>query len=454
MAEQKKKRATARDMAAAFYEGYSYDTFTCELLTPTGKRTTIDDAACELCRMNPDISLPVAMDTAKVWVRNNPARQFDGLKKRIESLSSAYTDHDAGAIDRYAERCGLDAYEARRIRLWLYQVMGRGILRGEKTDNMLVISGLAEGTGKSSFFDGISRVLCGKGAAPVTTLDKDKDLSILLATTPIVYIDEIDKVLSKADVALLKARITETGDTVRAPYDRDARRRDYCAVWGATTNETKPLPEGEREGRRYWVIRPPEGRKLSFTGSCEIEAMLREAARLTLHEMLIAGILAQNGGELVVTDLYDPQTTVGKNWIETDEEAAETRARNASLKSEGAPTLAIVAALSAIRRMAPASWERPFRTRDVCAAIETGDGRAMGLDGVSWSAPRAQGREIARLLRARLATKCHRWNGEYVRGVTPHKIAEEFASELTSGEAVGEVPETVPEATNDPFHFV
>lgn len=409
----KRKKATARDVAGAWYDGFSYDTFTCELLSPQGERVTLDDAAAALCRAHPDVSLTQAMDAGKVWVRNNPARQFDGLRRRVEELANSYTPADAGAIDRYAMRCQFDAYETRRLHLWLYQICGRAMIRGEKTDGMIVLAGAAEGTRKTTFFDAISRALCGRDAPKVTALGKDKDLDILLTQAPVVVIDEIDRILTKTDVAELKMRITQPGSTVRAPYDRDAKYRENAAVFGATTNDTKPIPAGEGEARRYWVIHPT--RTIAFESTAEVTQLVREAAHNTLAELRAHA------------DDYDRLTTTGKIWVESLEDERETARRNGDLKVDDAPSLAICAAIDAIARRAPVYWETVFPLATVYTAIETGDGRAIGIDGLLWAPPKSQASAISRLIRARKIRNTHRINGCVKKGLTFADLATEFS---------------------------
>lgn len=407
------KRASARDEATAFFEGWRFDSFSRKLISPDGESVTMDDAGARCVRACGEVSLNLACETACAWVKCNPERTFDGLTARVRALAAAYTDADDGAIEAYAARCGFDAYEARRLTLWLYQVCGRAIKRGEKTDGMLVLTG-SQGIGKTSFFDGISRALIGAGAAAYT-FSAGKDGEILLATAPIVVIDELDRVLRKSDVAELKEKITATQSCVRAPYDRDPQTRLNCAVFGATTNDAAPIPAGEGEARRYWVIRAR--RRLAFLNDDEPVAMMREAA----HEVCAA--LDEVG------EAYDVARVDGKKWVTTADEDKETSRRNASAKCADGATIAIAAAIAALGSVtAGEEGAALFGLKTLAAVIETGNAAPLGF-AVEWKAPRASASDIRRLIAARCERQA-RWTGRgTLNGYSLSQLASEFGAE-------------------------
>ena len=404
------KRASARDEATAFFESWRYDAFSRKLITPDGEAVTMDDAAAQCVRACGEVSLNLACETACAWVKCNPERTFDGLTERVRALAAAYTDADAGSIAAYADRCGFDAYEARRLALWLYQVCGRAIKRGEKTDGMLVLTG-AQGIGKTSFFDGISRALIGAGAAAYA-FSAGKDGEILLATAPIVVIDELDRVLRKSDVAELKEKVTATQSCVRAPYDRDPQTRRNCAVFGATTNDAAPIPAGEGEARRYWVIRAR--RRLAFLNDEEPVAMMREAAHAVCAAIDAVGAA------------YDAARVNGKLWVTTAEEDAETARRNSSAKCADGATIAIVAAIAALGRFTEGvEGAALFGLKTLAAVIETGNAAPLGYV-VEWKAPRASASDIRRLIAARCERQARWTGGVTVAGYSLSQLAREF----------------------------
>lgn len=397
-----------RAAAAAFFDGYTYDTFTDTMCNPAGERVALDTAAAECARLC-GVSLNMATEAANVWVRNNPGVQFDGLTRRVLALAAAFTDADRGAIDRYCERMKFDAYEARRVHLWMYQVCGRALKRGEKTDGMLVLTG-GEGYRKTAFFDAISLAISGEKAAPYNPAgDKDSDLT--LAQRPVVVIDEIDKIIRKLDVAEIKTRITATSSFIRAPYDKGAKMRLNAAVFGATTNDPKPIPAGEREARRYWVVRVTEK---VFISAQEAASMMREAAHTTKAALDKVG------------DAYQLDLPAGKVWVATDEEETETAQRNGALKNEDAAAIGIATACAALDTWKNADVAYPARAWAV--AIERGTSAALGgVPTIEWDVPQCRAADVARLLSARLSRTYQRTATGTRAGYTLTQIRSEFA---------------------------
>lgn len=411
----KKPKEKNRNVAAEWFKAWRFDTFTRRFFNPDGVAFTLDDAAAQCCRACEEMTLNAASEAAVVWVKNNPTRQFDSLTERVQELAAAYTPADDGAIAAYAARCGLDEYETRRLTLWLYQICGRAIKRGEKTDGMLVLTG-PQGAGKSQFFDGIARVLTGTGA-PAYSFAAGKDGEILLASAPVVVIDEIDRVLRKSDVAELKTRITATQSCVRAPYDRDPQTRLNCAVFGATTNDATPIPAGEGEARRYWVV--VVNSSIRFTNAEEPAAMMREAAHAVCTALEVVG------------DAYDPVTTAGKVWVSTPEEDAETAERNRAAKVEDAATIAISAAIRALERFTRGQeGQRLHGLKALATAINTGDSRGLGIC-ATWPAPDNRAADVRRLIAARCSRQTRKSNGVILNGYTLAELASEFGENVT-----------------------
>ena len=406
-----RRRKGWKEKMRDYLSGYKFDTFAGKLHTPEGKVMDVDHLASVLWNTFDEVSRAGAYEAIDMLVRQNPARWVDSLEMRARALADCYTVADRGAIARYCERCGFDEYEAARIRMWLCAAIGRAVWRGEKVDNMLVLAGEAEGTRKTDFFDAVSEVLCGEGAAEVD-LSAGKDTDLLLAARPVVVVDEIDKILGKVNAAQLKTRITQTTSCVRAPYDREAKTRRTAAVFGATTNVSAPIPAGEGEARRYWVIRVTREMGLE---EGEAGAMLREAARDTLDALQSA---------------TGKRSARGKIWVETAEEAAETCRRNQSCKAEDAATIAIATGLAAIAEYAPTQWDEVRTATAISAAIETGDGKAIGLDGLRWTPTRASAAAIRAVMKARHLRGIHKIAGRVVKGYRLRDVAAEFCPDV------------------------
>ena len=410
-AETGRRRKGWKEKMRDYLSGYKFDTFAGRIHTPEGKEMDVDHLASVLWNTFDEVSRAGAYEAIDMLVRQNPARWVDSLEMKARALADCYTVADRGAIARYCERCGFDEYETARIRMWLCAAIGRAVWRGEKVDNMLVLAGEAEGTRKTDFFDAISEVLCGEGAAEVD-LSAGKDTDLLLAARPVVVVDEIDKILGKVNAAQLKTRITQTTSCVRAPYDREAKTRRTAAVFGATTNVSAPIPAGEGEARRYWVIRVTREMGLE---EGEAGAMLREAARDTLDALQSA---------------TGKRSARGKIWVETAEEAAETCRRNQGCKAEDAATIAIATGLAAIAEYAPTQWDEVRTATAISAAIETGDGKAIGLDGLRWTPTRASATAIRAVMKARHLRGIHKIAGRVVKGYRLRDVAAEFCPDV------------------------
>lgn len=432
--QPKAEKMKPRDIARAFCNGYKYDTFKGVLITPQGRETTLDAAAADFSRRDSDVSLNCAVEALITMVKENPAVQFDGLEKRVRDLASYYTEADAGAIDAYADRCGYDDYERRRLRLWLDQVCGRALKRGEKTDCMLVLAGHAEGTKKTMFFDAVSSVLTGTKAAAYN-FGGGKDSDLLLSHAAVVVVDELDKVLRKTDVAELKAKITQTHSCVRAAYERDAKNRLNSAVFGATTNEEKPIPAGENEARRYWVLNVKN--PVNFEGTAEVTAIMRAAAYDTLAEL-----------ERYAND-YDPLTVTGKLWVQTPEEERETAARNGGLKMDDASSLAITVGLMRMRHLL--QTHKTLHTAKVwAAAFETGDASPLSISIGTWTPPKAKAADICKMIGAR----CRRRFTTVTDGKNKRSVAGYSLADLAAEFIPDETDHTTTEPAADDFVFV
>lgn len=416
--EKQKQKLKPREMAREYFIGYHYDTFKGAVVTPDGVETTIDAAAAACSRQNVDISFNIAAETIITMVKENPAAQFDGLEKRVRELAAAYTPADADTIESYANRCKYDAYERRRLRLWLYQVCGRALKRGEKTDCMLVLAGHTEGTKKTMFFNAISQVLTGADAAEYK-FDGGKDSDILLSRSAVVVVDEIDKVLRKTDVAELKAKITQTQSFVRAAYERDAKTRSNSAVFGATTNDTHPVPAGESEARRYWVLNVDC--PVNFESTAEAESAMRAAAHDTL-----AALEAH-------ADKYDRLTVVGKIWVQTPNEERETAERNGEHKAQNASTVALNAGLFALKDALYTPFGNALYSASLWGTVfETGDALKIGGPR-TWTPPKCKAADIAKMISDRCKRKSTTRNENGVRkrsaGYSLLDLADEFLSD-------------------------
>lgn len=398
---EKKKKPKPRDVCNAFFEGWKYDEFYDECVAPDGKRYT-EDQAESLAYSATDADVTAIRNAIKNKVKYGIGNQINGLYDNVMQMAESCTDADRGAIARFCERMGFDAYESRRVRLWLYQVIGRAAIPGEKTDGMLVIVSHEGGMSKTNLFNAVSRAMTGnRKAAQPFAFKGTKDELLSLATSCVVIIDEIDKIFKKKDVSELKAIITLEGADIRDPYARSARARRFCAVFGATSNDLNPIPTGEGDARRYWVVEPK--RQIDIT-TPECESMLREAARDVISE------LDAHAAE------YDKNSVVGKIWVETKEEYRETVARNNGRKSSSSASIALETAARYVAMQPDAPWkDAPCSQGSIASCVETGSLEPMQVPSAqgTWNHPICNSQEVSRLIGQRLGKR----KTSYVYGV-------------------------------------
>lgn len=399
--QEKKKKPKPRDVCNAFFEGWKYDEFYDECVATDGKRYT-EDQAESLAYAATDADVTAIRNAIKNAVKYGIGNQINGLYDHVMQMAESCTDADRGAIDRFCERMGFDPYESRRVRLWLYQVVGRAAIPGEKTDGMLVIVSHEGGMSKTNLFNAVSRAMTGnRKAAQPFAFKGTKDEMLSLATSCVVIIDEIDKIFKKKDVSELKAIITLEGADIRDPYARSARARRFCAVFGATSNDLNPIPTGEGDARRYWVVEPK--RQIDIT-TPECESMLREAARDVISE------LDAHAAE------YDKNSVVGKIWVETKEEYRETVARNNGRKSSSSASIALETAARYVAMQPDAPWkDAPCSQGSIASCVETGSLEPMQVPSAqgTWNHPLCNSQEVSRLIGQRLGKR----KTAYVYGV-------------------------------------
>lgn len=418
---EKRKDLSPAEKARMMTDGWMFDDFWDEFISPEGERFNFDEAIGLFSRRDIKIRPSTAAAELQSMVKSNRSRHCNGLERIVRQRANEYSEADNGNIDRYCARCGFDAYETRRMHLWLYQICGRAVLQGEKTDSMLVLAGKKQDTAKTSFFDGISRALIGEGVSYYSFFG-GKDADMLLSTRPVLLIDELDQIFKKIDVATLKSKITQATTHLRAPYERSAKTRLCCAVFGATTNEENPIPTGEDEARRYWVINPK--RNMNFLRDDEAVGLIREAAFLTLKA------LEENKSD------YQHCTIKGKIWVPSQEEKDETVKRNAHKKAEDAHSIAIEAGIISLEAKATQEERKTlYSAKRWATAFETGDGSIVGISDCTWKAPKASASGIARLITARCKRQTTRVKGLGVAGYSLEAIKEVFIEPMEEIEA-------------------
>lgn len=421
-AQAKREQAQASANAemqflAPYWERLRYDTFADNYQDmETGERHNIDYVGAWIARDLTAFSgkyvwIAKGIDLVVANVRRVPERCFDGLLERAQELAS---EGECGAIDDYCARCGFDAYEARRLRLWLYQLAARAFIPGEKTDNILIFASRLQGIGKTWFCDKTSQALCNHNAYEYD-LSAGKDARIMMSRATVARFDEFDRMTRKSDLATLKALMTNNSSNERAPYAHSSEERLYRAVLVGTTNKEDIIPEGEEMARRYWIIKPRKDMYLTFD---EARALVSEAC---------ADVMACISKETY--DAFDARTKI---WLETAQEIEENTRRNSHHKDHGNATNAIIIGVKLIRAIAQRTksyvgfgrqWNvddtRCLGAKEWAAIFTTGDTTLLGGGDERFTPIKAGVREVANLItqRVKRTKDKYRNNGYCLRDI-------------------------------------
>lgn len=166
-----------------------------------------------------------------------------------EWLKSLEWDKKKRLEDWMIKTCGVpdDAYHRAVGARWFLGLVARLVHPGCIFDNALVFYG-PQNIGKTS----VLRIIGGEWYRSFTGNVADKDFLQLLNGAAIIDLDE-GAALSKADSMRVKATISRTEDTYRAPYDRTPKTYHRRNVFAMTTNDHDVLrdPTGNR---RFWMV--------------------------------------------------------------------------------------------------------------------------------------------------------------------------------------------------------
>lgn len=146
------------------------------------------------------------------------------------------------------------------IKKFFISAVARPMEPGCKVDTVLVLIGLKQGEGKSSFFRELTNVRGeqSKRWFSDSTVDiHNKDAFLNLSDLWIQEWAELETMLRARDAASSKSFITSGSDLYRAPYDTVARLRPRSCVIAATTNRSECL--SDERNRRWWPIEVDKG---------------------------------------------------------------------------------------------------------------------------------------------------------------------------------------------------
>lgn len=163
---------------------------------------------------------------------------WDG-QKRVESLFIDLLDADDTTLNRYMTK------------IWFIAAVKRIMEPGSKFDNMIVLQG-EQGIGKSAICDLIS--LNYSNNVSLNEIG-NRDLINKLNRTWIGVVDELDS-FSKKEMSNIKTFISNTKDTARLAFGKNAETYPRHCVFIGSTNDTAFLRDNTSVAeRRFWVIK-------------------------------------------------------------------------------------------------------------------------------------------------------------------------------------------------------
>lgn len=177
------------------------------------------------------------------------ARRVNPVASYLKSLvwdKETRLDH----MDDYMQMPDTQDLELKRsyLRKFMIGAVARIMAPGCKMDTMLVLYSKRQGVGKSRFASALAGTwFCDESLRP-----DDKDCKLTLHKSWIVEVSELDATTRRRDVAELRAFISRTEDTIRAPYGRLNETFQRHFVFLGTTNDMGVVKEDD--GRRYWPI--------------------------------------------------------------------------------------------------------------------------------------------------------------------------------------------------------
>lgn len=207
-------------------------------------RTTAWLAAAHSLFVGTDI---VAQAASAIAYRNgyHPVREYlDSLTWDTEPRLSCWLEDHCGA-----ESVTGDGQYIRQVaRAWMISAVARIYRPGCQVDHTLILEGKTS-IGKSTVF----RVLGGDWFTDQMPSLESKDSSMQVHAAWIIELAELD-VMSRHDVARIKAFLTIKSDVFRPPFGRAVMRYDRQCVFAGTVNHTDYLRD-ETGNRRFWPVR-------------------------------------------------------------------------------------------------------------------------------------------------------------------------------------------------------
>lgn len=173
-------------------------------------------------------------------------RQFHPIRQYLESVDWDGTPRLAAmARDYFGSESALHAEMVRR---WMIGCVARAVRPGCKLDTALMLYG-PQGFYKSTFF----AILGGDWHADSPIDIQNKDAYQQIHAAWLYEFAELENVVHGARESRLKAFLTSTHDTFRAPYKHGVVRKARSVAICGTTNRQQILTD-DTGSRRFWII--------------------------------------------------------------------------------------------------------------------------------------------------------------------------------------------------------
>jgi hypothetical protein len=137
---------------------------------------------------------------------------------------------------------------AEMVRRWMIGAVARAIRPGCKLDTALMLHG-RQGLGKSTFFSILGAPWHSDSAIDIS----NKDAYQQIHSAWLYEFSELENVVSGRSESRLKAFLTSTHDTFRAPYAAATTNRARSVAICGTTNRQEILTD-DTGSRRFWIV--------------------------------------------------------------------------------------------------------------------------------------------------------------------------------------------------------
>lgn len=190
------------------------------------------------------------------WINSRP---WDGRSRLADLFATVDADMDVTIKNTLIYRWLISAVAA------VYKPFGFA------SHGVLVFTG-EQGQGKTSWIKALAPADMGVVLDGAIVDPSNKDTVINAVSHWLVELGELDATFRKADIARLKAFITQPVDKLRRPYDRIESEYQRRTVFFASVNESRYLVD-ETGNRRWWTV-PVTG--LNYTHGIDIQQLWAE----------------------------------------------------------------------------------------------------------------------------------------------------------------------------------